>query len=106
MLIVFTHPKVASTAPPILVIWSKHMDVETWKEVWKLVFIASSVAFYAVVIAVAFMGFGDVAQMLRNMAAAAVPASRLPIPTSRNAHKGAIVSRIFCERLALRRPHA
>jgi hypothetical protein len=45
------------------------MDVETWKEVWKLVFIASSIAFYAVVIAVAFKGFGDVAQMMRNMAA-------------------------------------
>ena len=45
------------------------MDVETWKVIWKLVFIASSVAFYAVVIAVGIKGFGDVAQMLRNMAA-------------------------------------
>ena len=45
------------------------MDVETWKTIWKLVFIASSVAFYAVVIAVGIKGFGDVAQMLRNMAA-------------------------------------
>ena len=40
------------------------MDVETWKTIWKLVFIASSVAFYAVVIAVGIKGFGDVAQML------------------------------------------
>ena len=37
------------------------MDVETWKTIWKLVFIASSVAFYAVVIAVGIKGFGDVA---------------------------------------------
>ena len=45
------------------------MDVETWKVIWKLVFIAASVAFYAIVIAVGIKGFGDVAQMIRNMAA-------------------------------------
>lgn len=45
------------------------MDVETWKTVWKLIFISASVAFYAIVIAVGIKGFGDVAQMLRNMAA-------------------------------------
>lgn len=45
------------------------MDVETWKAVWKLIFIGASVAFYAIVIAVGIKGFGDVAQMIRNMAA-------------------------------------
>ncbi len=45
------------------------MDVETWKATWKVVFIAASVMFYIIVIAVGFKGFGDVAQMLRNMAA-------------------------------------
>lgn len=45
------------------------MDVETWKVIWKLVFIAASVAFYAIVIAVGVKGFGDVAQMIRNMTA-------------------------------------
>ena len=45
------------------------MDVETWKATWKVVFIAARVMFYIIVIAVGFKGFGDVAQMLRNMAA-------------------------------------
>ena len=45
------------------------MDVETWKATWKVIFIAASVMFYIIVIAVGFKGFGDVAQMLRNMAA-------------------------------------
>ena len=45
------------------------MDVETWKAIWQLVFIAASVAFYAIVVAVGIKGFGDVARMLRNMAA-------------------------------------
>lgn len=45
------------------------MDVETWKVIWKLVFIVASIAFYTIVIAVGIKGFGDVAQMLRNMAA-------------------------------------
>ena len=45
------------------------MDVETWKTLWQFVFIAASVLFYGIVIAVAYKGFGDVAQMIRNMAA-------------------------------------
>ena len=45
------------------------MDVETWKAIWQLVFIAASIAFYAIVVAVGLKGFGDVARMLRNMAA-------------------------------------
>ena len=45
------------------------MDVETWKATWIVIFIAASVMFYIIVIAVGFKGFGDVAQMLRNMAA-------------------------------------
>ena len=45
------------------------MDVETWKAIWQLVFIAASIAFYAIVVAVGIKGFGDVARMLRNMAA-------------------------------------
>ncbi len=45
------------------------MDVETWKALWQFVFIAASVLFYVIVIAVAYKGFGDVAQMIRNMAA-------------------------------------
>ena len=45
------------------------MDVENWKAIWQLVFIAASVAFYAIVVAVGIKGFGDVARMLRNMAA-------------------------------------
>ena len=44
------------------------MDVETWKAIWQLVFIAASIAFYAIVVAVGIKGFGDVARMLRNMA--------------------------------------
>ena len=44
------------------------MDVETWTAIWQLVFIAASIAFYAIVVAVGIKGFGDVAQMLRNMA--------------------------------------
>lgn len=45
------------------------MDVETWKAIWKLIFIVASIMFYTIVIAVGFKGFGDVAQMLRNMVA-------------------------------------
>ena len=45
------------------------MDVETWKALWQYVFIAASVLFYGIVIAVACKAFGDVAQMIRNMAA-------------------------------------
>ncbi len=45
------------------------MDVETWKVLWQLVFIAASVLFYGIVVAVAYKGFGDVVQMIRNMAA-------------------------------------
>jgi hypothetical protein len=45
------------------------MDVETWKVIWKLVFFAASLMFYAIVIAVGFKGFGDVTEMIRNMAA-------------------------------------
>ena len=45
------------------------MDVETWKAIWQLVFIAASIAFYAIVVAVGIKGFCDVARMLRNMAA-------------------------------------
>lgn len=45
------------------------MDVETWKVIWKLVFFAASLMFYATVIAVGFKGFGDVTEMIRNMAA-------------------------------------
>ena len=40
-----------------------------WQEVWQTVFIAASVLFYAIVIAVAYKGFGDVVKMIRNMAA-------------------------------------
>jgi len=40
-----------------------------WKEIWQTVFFVASVMFYIIVIAVGFKGFGDVAQMLRNMAA-------------------------------------
>ena len=39
------------------------MDVETWKAIWQLVFIAASIAFYAIVVAVgvgrARHGHGD-----------------------------------------------
>ena len=45
------------------------MDVETWKVIWKLVIFAASQMFYAIVIAVGFKGFGDVTEMIRNMAA-------------------------------------
>ncbi len=45
------------------------MDVETWKVFWQFVFIAASVLFYGIVIAVAYKGFGDVVKMIRNMAA-------------------------------------
>ena len=45
------------------------MDVETWKSLWQLVFIAASVLFYGIVIAVAYKAFGDVVRMIRNMAA-------------------------------------
>ena len=45
------------------------MDVETWKALWKIIFIAASAMFYVVVAAVAFKGFGDVTQMMRNMSA-------------------------------------
>jgi hypothetical protein len=45
------------------------MDVETWKVLWQFVFIAASVLFYAIVVAVAYKGFGDVVKMIRNMAA-------------------------------------
>ena len=45
------------------------MDVETWKVFWQYVFIAASVLFYCIVIAVAYKGFGDVVKMIRNMAA-------------------------------------
>ncbi len=45
------------------------MDVETWKALWQLVFIVASVLFYGIVVAVAYKGFGDVAQRIRNMAA-------------------------------------
>ena len=45
------------------------MDVETWKAIWKLVFFAASLMFYAIVIAVGFKGFGDVTEMIRNMTA-------------------------------------
>ena len=45
------------------------MDVETWTVIWKLVFFAASLMFYAIVIAVGFKGFGDVTEMIRNMAA-------------------------------------
>lgn len=40
-----------------------------WKEIWQVVFIAASMLFYAVVAAVAFKGFGDVTEMIRNMTA-------------------------------------
>lgn len=40
-----------------------------WREVWQVVFIVASVLFYGIVIAVAYKGFGDVAQMIRNMVA-------------------------------------
>ncbi len=45
------------------------MDVETWKVLWQYVFIVASVLFYGIVIAVAYKSFGDVARMIRNMAA-------------------------------------
>ena len=45
------------------------MDVETWKILWQIVFIAASVFFYGIVIAVAYKAFGDVVRMIRNMAA-------------------------------------
>ena len=45
------------------------MDVETWKALWKIIFITASAMFYVVVAAVAFKGFGDVTQMMRNMSA-------------------------------------
>lgn len=45
------------------------MDVETWKALWQIVFIAASVLFYGIVIAVAYKAFGDVVRMIRNMAA-------------------------------------
>lgn len=45
------------------------MDVETWKVLWQFVFIAASILFYSIVLAVAYKGFGDVAQLVRNMAA-------------------------------------
>ena len=45
------------------------MDVETWKALWQFVFIAASVLFYGIVIAVAYKAFGDVVRMIRNMAA-------------------------------------
>ncbi len=45
------------------------MDVEIWKVLWQYVFIVASVLFYGIVIAVAYKGFGDVAQMIRNMVA-------------------------------------
>jgi hypothetical protein len=45
------------------------MDVETWKALWKIIFIVASAMFYLVVAVVAFKGFGDVTKMLRNMAA-------------------------------------
>ena len=44
------------------------MDVETWKALWKIIFIVASAMFY-VVVAVVFKGFGDVTQMMRNMSA-------------------------------------
>ena len=40
-----------------------------WQEVWQAIFIAASVLFYGIVMAVAYKGFGDVAQMIRNMVA-------------------------------------
>ena len=39
------------------------MDVETWKVLWQIVFIAASVLFYGIVIAVAYKAFGDVVKM-------------------------------------------
>ncbi len=45
------------------------MDVETWKALWKIIFIVASAMFYVVVAVVAFKGFGDVIQMMRNMSA-------------------------------------
>ena len=45
------------------------MDVETWKALWKIIFIVASALFYLVVAVVAYKGFGDVTAMLRNMAA-------------------------------------
>lgn len=40
-----------------------------WPEVWRAIFIAASILFYGIVAAVAYKGFGDVATMIRNMAA-------------------------------------
>ena len=40
-----------------------------WREVWQAIFIVASVLFYGIVAAVAYKGFGDVAQMIRNMVA-------------------------------------
>jgi hypothetical protein len=45
------------------------MDVETWKAVWKIVFFAASIMFYATVIVVGYKGFGDVVEMIRTMTA-------------------------------------
>ena len=40
-----------------------------WREVWQAIFVVASVLFYGIVAAVAYKGFGDVAQMIRNMVA-------------------------------------
>ena len=58
------------------------MDVETWKTIWKLVFIASSVHLRRG--HRGHQGFGDVAQMLRNMAAGRGANGQRLIPTNCN----------------------
>ena len=43
------------------------MDVSTWKSVWRTIFVVSSIMFYLTVAIVAYRGFGDMKQMIRQM---------------------------------------
>jgi len=45
------------------------MEAQGWQTLWQVVFYGSSVLFYGTVLIVAFKGFGDVVEMVRNMLA-------------------------------------
>ena len=43
------------------------MDIETWKDIWYMVFFTASTIFYIVVVVIAIKGMGDVKDVVKKM---------------------------------------
>ena len=43
------------------------MEMQTWKDIWQIVFYAAGALFYATAVVVIFKGFGDVVEMVGKM---------------------------------------